>query len=267
MAHGFVRAVIVIRDDGIVRECRVRAHDKNKRNVDLFYHLLHRRPEVFGSLCEQDTVDSFGKEELDCTLLLVEDVVAVAKKQIIAVLLRSILSSADHHGKERIAEVRDDHTNRVRPAVRKPPRNKIRPVVEFANRGLHTFTKTLADVSFLVHDSRDGEDRNTGFAGNVIDAGRLPSLLSRFLRGTHESSVCYGNRLLLSCRLINCIEDDHIAMPLDAIGFDTAFVLDSRSERIHLREELVGNLKSLFDPPFSNFSGEAAFFVKREGGG
>src|SRR6201987_4859397 len=136
MAHSFVRAMIVISNDGIIREGSVGAHDEHKRNVGLFDHLLHGRAEVFGSFCEQDTVDSLGKEQLDCTLLLVENVVTIAKQQIIAVFLRSILSAANHKGKERIAYVRNDHANRVSPAVRKTPRNQIRAVVKFANRGL-----------------------------------------------------------------------------------------------------------------------------------
>src|SRR5215472_16671280 len=199
MPHSFVRAVIVIRNDGIVGEWGVGAHYKNKGNVGVFDHLLHGRAEAFGSFCEQDTVNSFGKQQLDCTLFLFENVVAVAKQQIVAVLLRSIISAADDQRKERIAYVRYDHADRVCSPVCKAPRDKIRTVVEFANRGLHTLTKTLADVSFLVYNRRHGEYGHTGFAGNVINAGCLPGLFSCLLvRRSPDSSVTYGNHLLLS---------------------------------------------------------------------
>ena len=86
VAYGFVSAMIVIGDDGVVRERGIRAHGENKGDIDLSDHLAHGRPEVSRCFSEKDSVDALRKEELDGALFFVENVVAIAEEQIVAVL-------------------------------------------------------------------------------------------------------------------------------------------------------------------------------------
>src|SRR5579863_10541405 len=84
------------------------------------------------------------------------------------------------------------------------------------------------------------------------------------IRLSDRRSVFDSHGLLRSCRFIDRIQDDHVSMTLNAIGFHGLFILYGRSETVNFRRKLVGDFELLVNLALANFSGENAVFVERE---
>src|ERR1700722_1553477 len=59
MSHGFVCALVVIADDSVFRQLRIRSHEQHERDIDVGDGLAQRRLKIARSLCEHDAVDAF----------------------------------------------------------------------------------------------------------------------------------------------------------------------------------------------------------------
>src|SRR5512136_2414356 len=73
---------------------------------------------------------------------------------------------------------------------------------------------------------------------------------------SQPASVSYGNRPAAACGLIDRAENDHIAMPLRAIGSHGAFLLNRGRKRIDLRRKLVDYFERSLETASANLSCE-----------
>src|SRR3984957_16504124 len=188
MPHRFVRALIVVTDDGVLRELRICSHQEDKWNVHVRDGLAQRRLKISSSFRKHDAIDALRQQKLDGAVLFFEIVVAVAKQEVVAKLLRSVFGAANDHREKWIRDIGHDHADRLRFLLNEAASDQIRAVVQLAYRGLDALAQNLADVSLVVDDGGDGENRDAGFARYVGDACGFRGLPRfGFPRGWHTS--------------------------------------------------------------------------------
>src|SRR5215471_8191793 len=171
MTYSLIGPLVVVADDNIFSQRGISTHDENKWYVRPFNHLAQRGRKFPGSLGEQNSIHALRKQQFNGSLLLRKAVIAIAKQEIVAVLLRSVLRAPNHHREKGVHDVGNDHAYRLRLLLNQAARNKIWTVIQLSNCILDTFPKVLANVTLVVDHGGDREDRYAGLTRNVGDTG------------------------------------------------------------------------------------------------
>ena len=91
-------------------------------------------------------------------------------------LLRCIFGAPHYHREKWVRNIGHDHADSLRFLLDKAARNQVRPVIQLANRFLDPLTPRFADVSFVIDDRGDSENRDVGLSRDVRNACRFFSL-------------------------------------------------------------------------------------------
>src|ERR1700683_4593104 len=75
-------------------------------------------------------------------------------------------------------------------------------------------------------------------------------------------SIGDGNSLLLSCRLINRLDDDHIPVALNAVRFNATMFLNSAGKSIDLRRKFIDHSEASLDVAFPDLTCEFPLLVE-----
>ena len=122
---------------------------------------------------------------------------AGGEQQLVAELRRELLDAAGDLREERVAQVVEDHADRLGPLAGEAARHRVRSVAE-SRRGVeHAQAALLADVRPLAHDQRDQRARHPGFARDVFHGGGASS---QGMRRGAARRVWHGAWTLLRAR-------------------------------------------------------------------
>ena len=117
-----------------------------------------------GRLGEDDAVDAFGDEQSKVDLFFVGVVVAARDEEHVAGVVGGVFRAADHLGKERVGDVRDDHAERARLLRGEAAGHQVRLVSELRHGLFDAALERGAHVGGAVDDGRHRGDRDTSGA-------------------------------------------------------------------------------------------------------
>src|ERR1035438_4399383 len=90
--------------------------------------------------------------------------------------LGGIFRTAYDQREKRVGDIGNHDSDGMSAALRQTASQQVGTVTEFLNRRIYALLKRFADMTLIVDNGRDGENRYARFFGDVVDAGRLVRL-------------------------------------------------------------------------------------------
>src|SRR5260370_1779945 len=173
MLYCVISSQLIIGLNQISFEPRAGAHEQDDRNIRVGEHLSLCDRQRTRSFVQDNAVAPLGDQQFQIQSLFVPLVVAVAKQDAIACLLRSVFRGPNDGGEKRIRDVCDHHPDGVSLLFREAAGEKIGPVAEFADRRFHTTAKRGTYAALVIDHGRYREYRHPSLAGHVVNTGRF----------------------------------------------------------------------------------------------
>ena len=165
----FKAALKIVGNHRVARQSGVGAHHQHGGNIHAGKQADGLWAQVARRFGKQNAVHSFGHQQVQVKLFLLQKPVAVTEQNTVAALLRRILGPAHQHGEKWVGDIGDDHTERTCTFVGQALGEGIGPVIQLEDGGIHAFFKRGAHMTLVVDDRRHGEDGDPCFARYIVN--------------------------------------------------------------------------------------------------